>query len=93
MHPMEVPSFGFMFLPERFIKVVWGSCARYHADVAKLKAVVYLMHFGPSISPGSSETMPRYFFVSKLGEEGTDNVSLVPWVPAWRSPGTELQVQ
>lgn len=51
------------------------------------------MHFGPSISPSSSETMPRYFFVSKLGEWDTDNVSLVSCLPAWRNPGAELQVQ
>lgn len=82
-----------MCLPARFIKVVWELCARYHANVARLKSVVYLMYFGPSISPGSSEMLPRYLFVRKLGEGDADKVSLFPPVPAWHSPGAELQVQ
>lgn len=81
LHPMKVSFFSFMCLPARFIKVVWRPCARQHADVAILKSVIYLMHFRHSISPGSSETMPRYFSVSKLGEGDTDNASLIPRVP------------
>lgn len=60
-------SFSIMSLPASSIKAVFESCARYCANVGRVKSV-YLLHFGSSISSGCLETMPRYLFVSKLGE-------------------------
>lgn len=65
--PNDSSSFSIKCLPVSSIKAVYESCARYHANVARVKSV-YLMHFGPSISSGCSETMSRYLFVSKLDE-------------------------
>lgn len=65
--PNGSSSFTIMCLPASSIKAVYESCVRYHANVGRVKSV-YLMCFGPSISFGCLETMPRYLFVSKLGE-------------------------
>lgn len=61
--------------------------------MARLKSVVYLMRFEPSSSTNSSQAMPRYLFVSILGQGDTANIEVEPCVPARHGAGAKCQVQ
>jgi len=61
--------------------------------VARLKSVVYLMQFEPSTSTNSLQAMPRYLFVSILGQGDTANIEAEPCVPARHGAGAKCQVQ